>query len=162
MRNYNPRLPPRQRVGRSRRRTRIASRAGTKTLLRVSNAGIVQHSLGVLGTTQRVVGSSSRALSHPFGITAENVSAGDTADILVDVPGTGGPLFPVYDASSRLDNVTGTATGVVPFGGALTFLDTGAVVTPPTTASITSLATAGSTHERRGRTGLHRRRGISQ
>lgn len=141
MRNYNPKLHLINGAP-SPATTRIESHAGTRTLLRVLNGGIVQHAIGVLGTTQRVIGSSSRVLTHPVGVAAENVSAGDTADVMVDVPATGGPLFAVYDASTRLDNVTGSQTGVVAFGGALTFLDTGAVVVPPSTPSVTALAVA--------------------
>ncbi len=138
MRNYNPKLHLMNGAP-SPATTRIPSQAGKKTLLRVVNAGIVQHALGVLGTTQQVIASSSRELVHKFGANAETVSAGDTADLVVNVPATGGPLYPVYDASTRLDNVTGPQTGIVAFGGALTFLDTGTTVTAPAAPSITGL-----------------------
>ena len=116
----------------------IAVTAGTTALLRVVNGGIVQHAIGVLGADEKVVATSSRPLAHPYGVAALTVSAGDISDVLVSVPASGGPLFPVYDASDRLDNATGAASGVVPFGGALTFLDTGVAL--PTLPTITGLA----------------------
>ncbi len=122
--------------------TTIPVTAATTALLRVVNAGIVQHSLGVLGTRQRAVATSGRPLSHPSGVAATNVSAGDTVDLVVDVPATGGPLYPVYDSSTRLDSALGSTTGVVPFGGALTFLSTGSGTPPVAGPSITGLAVA--------------------
>lgn len=140
MRNYNPRVhlvngatfPS---------TTNLPVTAGSNALLRVVNGGVVQHAIGILGTNQRVVAVSSRTLSHPYGVAAENVAAGDTLDLLVSVPAatTAGLKYAVYDASTRLDSSTGAATGIVPFGGALTFLDTGSAVATSPGPSITGL-----------------------
>lgn len=126
--------------------TTIPVTAGGHALLRIINGGIIQHALGVLGTDQTVVAQSSRLLSHPYGIAAENITAGDTSDVIVDVPATGGPLYPVYDASTRLDNSMAPTTGVTPFGGALTFLTTGQTPAADNTPTVTglSLATPGT------------------
>jgi FtsP/CotA-like multicopper oxidase with cupredoxin domain len=136
---------------------------GGKELLRIVNGGIIQHALGVLGTNQTIVGASSRALNHPYGVAVEKISAGDSLDMLVNVPAAadGGPLFPIYDSSSRLDNSSGPVRGVVPFGGALAFINNGASTTTnlgpvvtglniavPTIGTLTDLAftgTAGAT-----------------
>lgn len=111
--------------------------AGGHTLLRVLNGGIVQHAIGVLGTTQQVVAGSSRPLPHPYGVAAENLSAGDTMDFLVEVPAGDGLKYAVYDASSRMDNDGATGAGnIVAFGGALTFLVASGSA-PPTTSGPT-------------------------
>ena len=103
--------------------TPIPVDAGGTTLLRLVNGGIVQHSIGVLGTTQTVIAESARKLKIPYGVAAENVTAGDTLDMLVKIPAAEGLKYAVYDSSMRLDNDGALGTGnVVNFGGGLTFL----------------------------------------
>ncbi len=103
--------------------TPIPVDAGGTTLLRMVNGGIVQHSIGVLGTTQTVIAESARKLKIPYGVAAENVTAGDTLDMLVKIPAAEGLKYAVYDSSMRLDNDGALGTGnVVNFGGGLTFL----------------------------------------
>lgn len=113
---------------------------GSTALLRVVNGGVIQHAMGVLGTTQRVVAEAGRPLAHPYGVAAENVPAGDSLDLIVDIPAATGLKYALYDASTRLDTSSANATGVVPFGGALTFLDTGTGVPPATGPTVTGLS----------------------
>ena len=105
--------------------TNINVTGGGAFLLRLVNGGVIQHSLGVMGTTQQIVGEGARPYTVPQGANVTVLPGGDTVDMLVTVPSTGGPLFPIYDASSRLDNSTGPASGIVPFGGAVAFLNNG-------------------------------------
>jgi FtsP/CotA-like multicopper oxidase with cupredoxin domain len=120
----------------------ITATQGGKELLRIVNGGIIQHALGVLGTNQTVVGESSRVLTHPYGVAVEKISAGDTLDMVVNVPAAtdAGPLFPIYDSSSRLDNSSGPIRGVAPFGGALAFIDNGASLGTNNGPTVTDLA----------------------
>jgi hypothetical protein len=123
--------------------------AGSPALLRIVNAGIVQHGIGVLGTTQTVVAESARPLSHPYGVAAENVSAGDTMDLIVSVPSDPGLKYAVYDPSMRLDNdgaASSVATGnIVSFGGGLTFLQaSGTAVTPNSPPVVSALSVSPS------------------
>jgi FtsP/CotA-like multicopper oxidase with cupredoxin domain len=120
--------------------TNINATPGGKVLLRIINGGIIQHALGVLGTNQEIVGQSSRLLNNQYGVAVEKISAGDTLDMLVNVPDqTAGPLFPIYDSSSRLDNSSGPASGPVPFGGALAFINNGATSTSNAGPVVTGL-----------------------
>jgi hypothetical protein len=118
--------------------------AGGTTLLRVVNAGIVQHAIGVLGSTETVVGVAARALSHPYTVAAENVSAGDTLDVLVTVPSAPGLKYAVLDPSFRLDNdgqASSAASGnIVGLGGQLTFLQASGTGPDPASApTVTNL-----------------------
>jgi hypothetical protein len=113
-------------------------------LLRIVNGSIIQHGIGVLGAEQTVVATSARSLSHPYGIAAENVAAGDTMDLIVTVPPDEGMKYAVYDPSMRLDNdgaASSLATGnVVAFGGGLTFLQaSGTAPTPASPPAVTAL-----------------------
>ncbi len=118
--------------------------AGGTTLLRVVNAGIVQHAIGVLGSTETVVGVAARPLSHPYTVAAENVSAGDTLDALVTVPSGPGLKYAVLDPSFRLDNdgqASSAASGnIVGLGGQLTFLQASGTAPDPAAApTVTNL-----------------------
>jgi FtsP/CotA-like multicopper oxidase with cupredoxin domain len=111
----------------------VATAPGRKVLLRYVNAGLLGHPMGVLGTTQTVLGQDARPVENPYALVSDQLAAGGTEDALVVVPpGEDGMRFPVYETSGRLDtagHLAGT-TKTVAFGGMLTFLDTGA--TPQT------------------------------
>jgi hypothetical protein len=117
----------------------IEVQGGKTALLRVINAGTVQHSIAVLGTEQSLIAESGRKLKYPYGVGAEIVPAGDTKDLLVSVPAAPGLKYAVYDPTMRLDNdgaVSSVSFGsssypnMVTFGGGLTFLQEGGVAAP--------------------------------
>ena len=101
----------------------VASGPGRKVLLRYANAGVVSHSMGVLGARQSVVGIGGHA-STGQGLVADTITAGTTEDAIVAVPATGSGKLAVADASGRLDT-NGAASGArrqLVFGGMLTFV----------------------------------------
>ena len=126
----------------------IQATGGNTIRLRQVNAGIIQHSMGVLGAIQTVVAQSSRDLAHPYGVVAEVIPAGDTLDTLVKLPAAANVKYPVYDTSTRLDNwggrVSSNRYAEVATGGALTYIQTGAdpggggdTTTPPVVTGVT-------------------------
>jgi hypothetical protein len=103
----------------------IGVQPGKKIALRWVNAGLLDHSLGLLGLHQTVLGLDARPLKYAYRAVAETVPAGASQDSLVTVPSTAthGTRFAVYDAAQRLDN-SGLllSDGTIGFGGALTFI----------------------------------------
>jgi hypothetical protein len=109
----------------------ITGTAGNKLLLRYVNAGVVHHSMGVLGLRQTFVakgGSLLPTMNH--NVVAESLAPGETGDAITTVPAatTDGSKFAVYDASMMLHN-NGGAT----IGGMLAFVNVGAETTGPDT-----------------------------
>ena len=96
----------------------IDTNASRKVLLRVVNAGIENHSLGVLGLRYTVLSMDGIPFAQPHLAVAETLSAGQTADVLVNIPATATAemKYAVYDSGLRLIN-NGQS-----FGGMLTFL----------------------------------------
>jgi FtsP/CotA-like multicopper oxidase with cupredoxin domain len=114
----------------------ISSAAGNKVLLRYVNAGIQQHSMGVLGLRQIFVAKDASLLpTLNHNVAAESLAPGQTGDAIVTIPAeaTTASKFAVYDGSLMLRN--SNAAG---FGGMLTFLTagTGSTVTGPTTSAV--------------------------
>ncbi|HNK63852.1 MAG TPA: multicopper oxidase domain-containing protein, partial [Anaerolineales bacterium] len=93
--------------------------ANQKVLLRLVNAGLQNHSLGVLGLRYLVLATDGKPFDQPHYAVAETLSAGQTADVLVQVPvdAPQNMKYAVYDSSLRLIN-NGAA-----FGGMLTFMN---------------------------------------
>ncbi len=79
----------------------ITAAGGDTVLLRYVNAGVQYHSMGVLGTTQTVIGLDGSALGHPARYAAETIGPGQTADALVIAPAAteGDQALSVFDAS---------------------------------------------------------------
>jgi hypothetical protein len=106
----------------------IDSAAGNTVLLRYINAGLLNHSMGLLGMHQTVLASDAQPLTHSYHVIAETIPAGTTLDTVATVPGSApaGAKFAVYNAGGHLDNngvrVSTAATAQIAFGGMLTFL----------------------------------------
>ncbi len=98
----------------------IDTNAGRKVLLRLVNAGLENHSVGVLGLRYRVLSIDAKPFAQPHTAVAETLSAGQTADVLVTMPASApsSMKYAVYDSNLRLLN---NGQG---FGGMLTFLTT--------------------------------------
>lgn len=116
----------------------ITSTAGSQVLLRIANAGIVQHSIGTLGVDQQVIALDGSPLTYTYTVAAATVGSGQTSDRLVTVPasaGTDGEThYAVYDSSMLLHN-----NGAAGFGGMLTFItvaDGAAPIGGPSTTAV--------------------------
>ena len=98
----------------------IVSAPGHDVLLRVVNAAVRFHPIGLLGLRESVVGESSHALRYPRSAIATTVAPGGTADALVHLPSLASAAghYALYDTSLRLNN--GTQAG---YGGMLTTID---------------------------------------
>jgi FtsP/CotA-like multicopper oxidase with cupredoxin domain len=114
----------------------IPTAAGNSVLLRYVNAGIQQHTMGILGMGQELIARDANLRPYPQRELAESIGPGRTADAIVTVPASAGTLgethFALYDASLLLHN---NGAG---FGGMLTFL-TVTDGTPPATGPTTNL-----------------------
>ncbi len=128
----------------------IVSAPGHDVLLRIVNAAVSFHPIGLLGLRESVVGESSQALRYPRSAVATTVAPGSTADALVHLPSAASAAghYALYDTSLRLYN--GTQAG---YGGMLTTIDatgtwttscagpvTSRVQAPDTTAGTAALA----------------------
>ncbi|HET6172790.1 MAG TPA: hypothetical protein VFD90_09295 [Gaiellales bacterium] len=105
----------------------IVSAPGHDVLLRVVNAGVAFHPIGLLGLRESVVGESSHALRYPRSAIATSVAPGSTADALVHLPtaASAAAHYALYDTALHLANGTQTR-----YGGMLTTIDaTGAWTT---------------------------------
>ena len=94
--------------------------SGNSLLLRYANAGILSHSMGVLGLHQRVLAADGSELPAQRTMVAETLAPGQSADVLVTLPATtaASTLYPVYDAAMVLNN-----SSVNGMGGMLALLD---------------------------------------
>ena len=116
----------------------IPTAAGNNVLLRYVNAGIQQHTMGVLGMDQELIARDANLRPYPQRELTESIGPGRTADAIITMPALAGTLgethFALYDASLWLHN---NGDG---FGGMLTFL-TVTDGTPPTTGPTTGPVT---------------------
>ncbi|MCB0908833.1 MAG: multicopper oxidase domain-containing protein [Nocardioidaceae bacterium] len=97
----------------------ISASGGDRVLLRYVNAGMVYHSMGVLGAGQTVVALDGSRLDYDRHYTAETIGPGQTADAIITAPSlAGGQQLAVYDASGLLHN---NRTGIQ--GGMFTTID---------------------------------------
>jgi FtsP/CotA-like multicopper oxidase with cupredoxin domain len=121
----------------------ISAAAGDDVALRYVNAGLLNHSMRVLGLHQRVVGRESHQLvGKARDVVAELLAAGEVAETIVTVPSGASPgtRFAVSTRNGRLTNnrITG--------GGMLTFIETAEPPPGPPLLplSFTAPGTAGS------------------
>jgi FtsP/CotA-like multicopper oxidase with cupredoxin domain len=121
----------------------ITTTSGNRLLLRYANAGILHHSLGVLGLHQSVLATDGSQLPAPRMMVAETLAPGQTADVLVSIPTTAAPStkYVLYDAALALNN--SNASGI---GGMLAMIDAGGSAggdaVGPTTTGVTLTETA--------------------
>ena len=120
----------------------IVSAPGHDVLLRVVNAAVRFHPIGLLGLRESVVGESSHALRYPRSAISTTVAPGSTADALVHLPSaaTAAGHYALYDTSLRLYN--GTQAG---YGGMLTTIDATGTWTTTCAGPVTSRVQAPDT-----------------
>lgn len=101
---------------------KIEAATGETVLMRYVNAGLQEHTLGVLGLHQTVLAIDGIPYRYTKEYVAQTMGAGQTSDTLVTVPGTAvlNSKYAIYNAGSQqLHN-----NGVGSFGGILTFIET--------------------------------------
>ncbi len=117
----------------------IATAAGNRVLLRLVNAGLQNHSVGVLGLRYTVLSIDGNPFAFPHDAVSETLGAGQTADVLTNIPAAApfGMRYALYDTSVQLRNA-----GSQSLGGMLTFLEipAGGVIGDFTGPAATSLA----------------------
>jgi FtsP/CotA-like multicopper oxidase with cupredoxin domain len=107
--------------------------AGSTILMRYLNAGVDDHTLGMLGLDQAVIATDGAALPFPQGAIAPAIAPGQTLEALVAITTTAetDTLYPLYNASlHQHNNNQRLPDGQVAFGGMLTYLRVTAGGTP--------------------------------
>ena len=102
----------------------IATDAGHRVLLRYVNAGLGNHSMSLLGLHQLIVASDAQPAVHQAAVVAETVPAGGTLDTIATIAPTAaaGSRYALFEAAMHLDNSGVSTSGVIDYGGMLTFL----------------------------------------
>lgn len=105
----------------------ITTSAGNTVLVRYANAGLVHHSMSLLGLRQSLIAVDGSPSASVMNVTAQTIPTGSTYDALVTVPpGTAaGSKFPLYEAAMHTDNKGASTGGIIDFGGMLTFISVG-------------------------------------
>jgi FtsP/CotA-like multicopper oxidase with cupredoxin domain len=129
----------------------IPTDAGHHVLLRYLNAGLVQHSMTLLGLHEQLIASDAKPTAGGATVVADTIPAGSTIDAIAGIPATapGGTQFALFEAAMHLDNAGGLASPgasnpaltPISFGGMLTFLAV-AGSTTPTGGPVTSAVSA--------------------
>jgi hypothetical protein len=115
----------------------ISVAPGSTLLLRYLNAGLQEHSIGILGRHQTVIGQDNQQLPFSYRVVAETIGAGQALDVLVTIPPTVtvGTRYPIYNTGLQQNHNGGTLAGnnTVAYGGILTFVEvTGGVAAADT------------------------------
>ncbi len=126
--------------------------AGDRLLLRMLNAGVDHHSIGLLGLDQTIVALDGSALPYSYTVSAESLSPGRSMDTVTTVPTetVDGTRFALYNTAllNHNSNWRLGAGGPLQFGGMLTFIevttgtlaaDAGPVVTSATASPDTTV-----------------------
>jgi hypothetical protein len=102
--------------------TTIGASANQRVLLRYVNAGLMNHTMTLLGMHQRVIAADAFAYPYPFDVVAQTIPSGQTSDMIALVPSSAadGNRFPVYNRQLHLDNAGAYAGDGG--GGMLTFI----------------------------------------
>ena len=117
----------------------IQALSGHKVLLHYVNAGVQQHSMGLLGLRENFVAKDGSPLpKFAHSVVAESIAPGESADAIVTLPVgvPDGTRYPLYDARFMMHNGP-TSSKIPDIGGMLTFLTTGSTTTAyPTTSNV--------------------------
>ena len=120
----------------------IDVRANDSVLLRSVNAGVSDRSMSLLGLRQTLLARNASKYNDPQTFIAPLVGPGETADLVVQIPGgaTEGQRYALIDAGRQMNH--GNTYG---FGGALTFFNVWpAAPTVDTLGAVAGLAAAAS------------------
>jgi FtsP/CotA-like multicopper oxidase with cupredoxin domain len=114
--------------------------AGRTVLFRYLNAGFDHHSIGLLGLREKLVAKDSVPLSLPYMVTTEIIGAGQTVDVLVQVPADAmtGKKYLLYETSLIQHNANQrlAAAGPVAVGGMMTTITVAVGAAAPVTGAL--------------------------
>jgi FtsP/CotA-like multicopper oxidase with cupredoxin domain len=120
----------------------ISVSQGSTVLMRYINAGLQEHSIGVLGRHQTFIGTDNSQYPFAYSVVAETMGAGQAMDALVTIPTTTtmGTRYPVYNTGLQQNHNAGglALDGATAFGGIVTFLDVAGGITAPDTGPLAS------------------------
>ncbi|TKJ30224.1 MAG: hypothetical protein CEE40_05530 [Chloroflexi bacterium B3_Chlor] len=97
----------------------ISTTAGNRLLVRMINAGLDHHAVGLLGLHQTVVGIDGNPVPHSYQLVADTIPAGQSLDALVTIPEEEGMRYALYETAHHMHNAVKST-----FGGILTFITT--------------------------------------
>jgi FtsP/CotA-like multicopper oxidase with cupredoxin domain len=118
----------------------ISATAGQKVLIRYVNAGLLHHTMQLLGLHQRVLAKDSDLLPAPFDAIAETMPSGSTADMIVSIPALAAACttYPLYNRQLHLTNGTPASVPHAP-GGMMTFLEVSPCGPPANTPPVVTI-----------------------
>jgi FtsP/CotA-like multicopper oxidase with cupredoxin domain len=117
----------------------IAVQPGSTVLLRLLNAGVETHPIGVLGLNQQIIAADGVALDLPYSVFSAAVASGQTKETLVAIPsGVDGLVYPLYDTGLHQHNNNQRIGRQTAFGGMLAFLRVSGEATPPSEGPVAS------------------------
>ncbi len=101
---------------------KIEAAPGETVLLRYVNAGIQEHTLGVLGLHQTVLSEDGQPYRYFKNYVMRTMGGGQTSDALVTIPATAviNTQYAIFNGGSQQLHNNGSGS----FGGILTFLET--------------------------------------
>ena len=108
----------------------IPTAAGNTVLLRYINAGLQHHSMGLLGLRQMIIATEAQPATNPSKVVAETIPTGGTLDAIITVPASApaNAKYALFEAAMHMDNKGISTSGLINFGGMLTFLTVAGVV----------------------------------
>jgi FtsP/CotA-like multicopper oxidase with cupredoxin domain len=93
----------------------ITAAPSERLLLRYLNAGLMHHTMQLVGAHQRVIAKDAYPLLNPFSAIAETLPSGQTADMIVNIPSaaTAGTRYPLYNRQLHLTNAAARPGGMM-------------------------------------------------
>jgi FtsP/CotA-like multicopper oxidase with cupredoxin domain len=112
----------------------ILADPGDRLLFRYLNAGLLNHTMQMVGFHQRVIAGDAYPLTFPYEVVSLTVASGQTYDLIGTLPlGTlAGTKYPLYNAQQHVTNVAAFP------GGMLTFVTVDGFVMPGVTCAGTA------------------------
>ncbi|HJX60967.1 MAG TPA: multicopper oxidase domain-containing protein [Dehalococcoidia bacterium] len=89
---------------------------GDRLLVRYLNAGLVQHTMEILGFHQTVVAGDGYPLGFPYEVVSQTIASGQTYDLIGTVPVTSAfTQYPLYSANQYVTNDAAFPGGMLTF-----------------------------------------------
>jgi hypothetical protein len=113
----------------------IPTAVGNSVLLRYVNGGLINHTMGVLGARQLVIGRDARPMNHNESLVAPTIRPGQTLDAIVVMPSSANVA--IYDTSTNAGMQTTLRSSGAGTGGTGGTTTTTISTTPPAVTAMT-------------------------